>query len=317
MSQTAHAAGRTPRRALLGAAATASLIALAACGSSSDPLASTSTSPSASASGSTKAPVVVGGANFSESTLLAEIYAGALRAKGIEASTKPNIGSREIYLKGLADGSLQVFPEYTGALAKFYDKAYEGTDPEEVYAKVKAVLPANLTVLAKSSAEDNDAMVVTKATAQKYSLKSIADLASVAGQLTLTAPPEFKTRPQGIPGLTSTYGVTFGTFVPLTGQGIVQALTNGQAQVANIFTTSPVIAAQDLVVLEDTKKLFGSQNIVPLVAKDRAEELRPVLDAVSAALTTPVLVDLLRQTDIDKKFPKDVAAAFLAANGLG
>ena len=295
----------------------ASLLGLTACGSSEDPLASSAPSGSASASGGSGGPIVVGGANFSESTLLAEIYAGALKAKGIDATTKPNIGSREIYLRALEDNSVQVFPEYTGALAFNYDKSFTGTDPDEVYAKVQSVLPKTLTVLDKSAAEDNDSIVVTKDTAAKYNLKSIADLKAVANDLTLTAPPEFKGRPQGIPGLEKTYGVTFKSFRPLTGQGIVQALKNGQADAANIFSTDPAIAANDFVQLEDTEKLFGSQNIVPLVRADRAEEVKPVLNAVSAKLTTEAIADMLSQTDIDKKDPKAVAQEFLTANGLG
>ena len=294
----------------------ASLLGLTACGSSEDPLASSAPSGSASAGGS-GGPIVVGGANFSESTLLAEIYAGALKAKGIDATTKPNIGSREIYLRALEDNSVQVFPEYTGALAFNYDKEFTGTDPDEVYAKVQQVLPKTLTVLDKSAAEDNDSIVVTKETAAKYNLKSIADLKAVANDLTLTAPPEFKGRPQGIPGLEKTYGVTFRSFRPLTGQGIVQALKNGQADVANIYSTDPAIAANDFLALEDTKKNFGSQNIVPLVRADRAEEVKAALNAVSAKLTTEAISDLLTQTDIDKKDPKIVAQEFLTDNGLG
>ena len=294
----------------------ASLLGLTACGSSEDPLASSSPAGSASASAS-GGPIVVGGANFSESTLLAEIYAGALKAKGIDATTKPNIGSREIYLRALQDNSVQVFPEYTGALAFNYDKSYTGTDPDEVYAKVQQVLPKDLTVLDKSAAEDNDSIVVTKDTAAKYNLKTIADLKAVANQLTLTAPPEFKGRPQGIPGLEKTYGVTFKSFRPLTGQGIVQALKNGQADAANIFSTDPAIAANDFVQLEDNEKLFGSQNIVPLVRADRADEVKAALNAVSAKLTTEAIADMLKQTDIDKKDPKAVAQEFLTANGLG
>ena len=295
----------------------ASLLGLTACGSSEDPLASSSPSGSASASGGSGAPIVVGGANFSESTLLAEIYAGALKAKGIDATTKPNIGSREIYLRALEDNSVQVFPEYTGALAFNYDKSYTGTDPDEVYQKVQQVLPPTLTVLDKSTAEDNDSIVVTKETADKYKLKTIADLKAVSNDLTLTAPPEFKGRPQGIPGLEKTYGVTFKSFRPLTGQGIVQALKNGQADAANIFTTDPAIAANGFVTLEDNEKLFGSQNIVPLVRADRAEDVKVALNAVSAKLTTEAIADMLKQTDIDKKDPKAVAQEFLTANGLG
>ena len=127
---------------------------------------------SASSSGGSGQPIVVGGANFSESTLLAEIYAGALKAKGIDATTKLNIGSREIYLRALEDNSVQVFPEYTGALAFNYDKAYTGTDPDEVYQHVQEVLPDTLVVLDKSAAEDNDSMVVTKETAAEKNLKT-------------------------------------------------------------------------------------------------------------------------------------------------
>jgi osmoprotectant transport system substrate-binding protein len=292
----------------------ASILGLTACGSDSDPLASES--PGASQTGGSGQPIVVGGANFSESTLLAEIYAGALRAKGLDATTKPNIGSREIYLRALEDNSVQVFPEYTGALALFYDKAFTGTDAEEVYAHVQEVIPDSLAVLDKSAAEDNDSIVVTKQTATEKGLTKIEDLAPVAGDLSLAAPPEFKERPQGIPGLEKTYGVTFGSFRPLTGQGIVQALKNGQVDAANIFSTDPAIAANEFVQLEDTKKLFGSQNIVPLVRADRADEVRDALNAVSAKLTTESIAQMLKQTDIDKKDPKAVAEEFLTANGL-
>jgi osmoprotectant transport system substrate-binding protein len=292
----------------------ASILGLTACGGGSDPLSSDTGSESAAGSGG--GPIVVGGADFSESTLLAEIYAGALQAQGIDASTKLNIGSREVYLRALQDDSVQVFPEYTGALALFYDDSYDGTDADEVYAHVQEVIPDDLTVLEKSAAEDNDSLNVTQETADEYSLTTIEDLQSVAGDLTLAAPPEFKERPQGIPGLEEEYGVTFGSFRPLSGQAIVQALANGQAEVANIFSTDPSIAENGFVTLEDTKKLFGSQNIVPLVRADRADEVKDALNAVSAVLTTEAIADMLKQTDIEKKDPQEVAQQFLSDNGL-
>ncbi|HMM95222.1 MAG: ABC transporter substrate-binding protein [Micrococcales bacterium] len=305
------------RRTALAAVAVAAALGLTACGGGSDPLASDSPTASAGGGSGSGGAIVVGGANFSESTLLAEIYAGALKAKGIDATTKTNIGAREVYLRALQDNSVQVFPEYTGALALFYDKSYSGTDADEVYAHVKEVLPKDLTVLDKSAAEDNDSINVTKETAQKYSLTKVSDLAKVAGDLTLAAPPEFKQRPQGVPGLEKTYGITFKSFRPLTGQAIIQALANGQADAANIFSTDPAIAANGFVTLEDDKKLFGSQNIVPLVRADRADEVKDALNAVSAKLTTEAIAGMLKQTDIDKKDPKTVAQEFLASNGLG
>ena len=305
------------RRTSAVAVLAVSILGLTACGSSNDPLASDTTAASSSASGGSTGPVVVGGANFSESTLLAEIYAGALRAKGVDASTKLNIGSREIYLRALEDNSVQVFPEYTGALAFNYDKDYTGTDPDEVYQHVQEVLPDSLVVLDKSAAEDNDSMVVTKETAAEKNLKTVDDLTAVAGGLTLAAPPEFKGRPQGIPGLEKTYGITFKSFTPISSKDVAKALKNGQADVGNIYSTDPAIAANGFVALEDTKKLFGSQNIVPLVRADKADAVKEALNAVSAKLTTEAISDMLKQTDIDKKDPKAVAQEFLTANGLG
>ncbi|MFC7490266.1 ABC transporter substrate-binding protein [Knoellia alttitudinis] len=293
---------------------TAAILGLSACGGGGDPLASDTPAPSGSAGGGA---VVIGSADFPESELLAEIYAGALKAKGVDASTKPRIGSREIYLKALEDGSIQAIPEYTGALGFFYDKNFKETDPDKVYAAVEGLLPAGFAMLEKSAAEDNDSIVVTKETADSKSLKTLDDLKAAAGDMSLGAPPEFQKRPQGIPGLKSTYGVTFASFRPLTGQGLVQALKNGQVDAANIFTTDPSIAENGFVSLEDTKKLFGSQNIVPLVSKDKSEQLAPALNAVSKALTTEVISGLLKQTVTDKKDAKDVAAEFLKSNNLG
>lgn len=296
------------------ALSTAAILGLSACGGGGDPLASDS--PAASG-GTDSSSVVIGSADFPESELLAEIYAGALNAKGVKASTKPNIGARELYLKALEDGSVQAVPEYTGALGFFYDKNFKETDPEKVYSTVEGLLPDSFAMLEKSVAEDNDSIVVTKETADSKSLKTMEDLKAAAGDMSLGAPPEFQKRPQGIPGLANTYGATFGSFRPLTGQALVQALKNGQIDAANIFTTDPSIAENGFVSLEDTKKLFGSQNIVPLVAKDKSEQLAPALNAVSKALTTEVISGLLKQTVTDKKDAKDVAAEFLKANNLG
>ena len=297
------------------AVAMTTLLGATACGSGgSDPMASGSPAQSQGGGGGS---VVVGSADFSESVLLAEIYAGALKAKGVNATTKTNIGSREIYLKAIQDGSVQVLPEYTGALAVFYDKGFSETEPDKVYEALKKVLPSGVTVLDRSAAEDNDAIVVTKETATKDSLRTIEDLARVSKDMTLAAMPEFKTRVQGVPGLEKEYGVTFGSFRPIKGQAIVQALKNGQADVANIFSTDPSIAVNDFVILEDTKKLFGSQNVVPLVATSAEGQVKDALNAVSAKLTTEKLTQMLKQTDVDKKDPKTVAQEFLKAESLG
>ena len=294
--------------------ATAGALGLTACGGGGDPLASSSSSAD-DAGGSGE--IVVGSADFSESILLAHIYAGALKADGINASTKTGIGSREVYLKALDEGSVDVMPEYTGGLALYYDKDFAETDPDKTYEALEDLLPEGTAVLEKSAAEDKDSIVVTRETAEGKSLKTMDDLSEVAGELTLGAPSEFKTRSQGIPGLKESYGIEFKTFRPLkAGQATSGALKNGQIDAANIFSTDPSIAANDFVVLEDTKKLFGSQNVVPLVRSEVQEEVQASLDEVSAKLTTDKLAELLKRTDIDKEDPDQVAADFLKEEGL-
>lgn len=295
------------------------LLGLAACGGSADPLDRDATTPAtdgASAPAGSGTSVVVGSADFSESILLAHIYAGALKNAGVNATTNTGIGSREIYLRALEDGSIDVIPEYTGALGFFYDKEFAETDPDAVYAAVEGLLPDGFTMLEKSEAEDNDSVVVTKATAEEHGLSAIGDLKEVAADMVMAAPPEFQERPQGLSGLESTYGLSFKSFQALKGTALVQALVNGQVDAANIFSTDPAIVVNDLVVLEDTESLFGSQNMVPLVRTEVAEQVREALDKVSAALTTEKVTEMLRRTDVDQENPETVAGDFLDSAGL-
>ncbi|MFZ1287973.1 MAG: ABC transporter substrate-binding protein [Candidatus Phosphoribacter sp.] len=307
---------RARARALPGLAAGAVLVvSLAACGGSADPTAVTTPASASGAVGG--GSLIVGSANFSESRILAEIYAGALSAKGVTATTRLNIGSREIYLKALEDTSIDLVPEYTGSLLSFYDKAATAKAPDEVYAAVKGAIPPGFAVLDKSAAEDKNSIVVTKETAAKWSLTSIGDLAAHNSELTVGAPPEFQTRQQGLVGLKAVYGVEPATFLPRA-EGLPELLANGQIQATNIYTTDPVIPARGFVVLGDPKALFGSDNVVPLLRKDKVNTVvTTTLNAVSAKLTTAGLTDLLKAVDTDKKDAKVVAKEWLTANNLG
>jgi len=263
--------------------------------------------------------IVVGSANFPENALLAEIYAGALTAKGVKVDKKLNIGSRETYIPALKDGSIDLIPEYTGVLAQYFNPKVSATDAAGVYAELKAAVPPTLTVLDKSAAEDKDAVVVTKETAAKYKLKSIADLGPQAKNLTLGGPPEWKTRPTGVPGLKKVYNLDFKTFRPLDAGGplSVQALKNGQVDAVNLFTTDPSIAANGFVVLDDPKSLFAAQNVVPLITKSKVTPtVSETLNAISAKLDTATLGELVKQVVIDKKDAAVVAKEFLAKNNL-
>jgi osmoprotectant transport system substrate-binding protein len=302
-------------RVILAAVASVATLALTACGGGGDdPLSSGNSSPAASDT------IVVGSANFPENNLLAQIYAGALTAKGVKVTTKLNIGSRETYIPGLQDGSIDLIPEYSGVLLQYFDKSATQVSSADVYSALQTKVPAKLTVLTQSTAQNKDSVTVTKATADKYNLKSLADLAPVANQLTLGGPPEWKTRETGAVGLKRVYGVTFKDFKALDAGGplTINGLKNGSIQAGDVFTTDPNIVENGWVALEDPKNLFAAQNVLPLINKAKAsQQVTDTLNAVSAKITTDVLLDLDKQIITDKKDPATVAKTFLTSNGLG
>jgi len=294
--------------------ATAAL-ALAACGGGSDPLANSGSSGSGASD-----TVVIGSANFTESQIIANIYAQALQAKGVKVDLRPPIGSRETYFPAIKEGSIDLIPEYTGTLLQYVDKAAPETEPDAVYAALQKALPENLTVLEKSTAEDKDAVVVTQDTATKYNAKSIEDIAANCGQLVFGGPPEFQTRPDGIPGLQKTYNCTFKEYKALDAGGplTVAALKNGDVQAADLFTTDASIPANNFVVLTDPKSNFAAQNVVPLANKAKATgTVAQVLNSISAKLTTEGLTKLNAEASSDAKPSLEtVAKNWLAQNGL-
>nr|WP_042195437.1 ABC transporter substrate-binding protein [Kibdelosporangium sp. MJ126-NF4]CEL22008.1 L-proline glycine betaine binding ABC transporter protein ProX (TC 3.A.1.12.1) [Kibdelosporangium sp. MJ126-NF4]CTQ92788.1 L-proline glycine betaine binding ABC transporter protein ProX (TC 3.A.1.12.1) [Kibdelosporangium sp. MJ126-NF4] len=294
----------------------AAALALTACGGSSDPLAGNSNATGNPAPTDT---IIVGSANFAESRLLAEIYAQALSAKGVKVDKKLGIGSRETYYPGLQDGSIDLVPEYTGTLLTYLNKQAPETSPDDVYAALKKTLPQTLTVLDKASAEDKDAVVVTKETAQKYNAKTIADLAPHVGEITFGGPPEFQERVQGIPGLKDKYGLTFKKYLPLEpGPITTKALKDGNIQAADIFTTDASIPANGFVVLEDPKNLFAAQNVIPVLnAKKASDVVKTTLNKVSAKLDTKALLDLNSKLSApDKPDASKVAQDWLATAGI-
>jgi osmoprotectant transport system substrate-binding protein len=303
------------------AALASAALVLTACGGGSDPLQSGSGSGQASGSAAPGGTtIVVGSGNFAESQILAEIYAQALTAKGVTVEKRLNIGSREAYIPGLQDGSIDLIPEYTGVLLQYFNSGAEQTAPDDVYAALKDTLPGNLEVLDKSAAEDKDAVVVTRETATRLNLKSLEDLAPQCGQLVFGGAPEFQTRPDGIPGLQKTYNCTFKEYRSLDPGGplTVAALKNGDVQAANLFTTQSAIPANDFVALTDPKNNFAAQNVVPLINKEKANDnVRTTLNAISAKLTTENLSALNAEADSDSKpSPETVAKNWLSQNGL-
>ncbi|MFS4506358.1 glycine betaine ABC transporter substrate-binding protein [Clavibacter sp. Sh2141] len=301
------------RRLLVGTVALGTAMALAGC-SSGDPLDTSGGSASAAPTDT----ISVGSAAFGENVILAEIYAQALEANDVKVTRNLQIGEREVYLKALEEGSIDLIPEYTGNLLAAYDPDATATSSDEVYAALGDALPEGFEVLDESPAEDKDSYNVTKEYSEAEGVTSLADLEGktvrVGGGAVLGE------REYGIPGLTDVYGVD-ASLVTIEDQGgpnTVKALLDGQVDIANIYSTTPSILDNDFVTLEDPENLIKAQNVVPLVKTSKMDaDITSVLDEVSAALTTEDLTEMNRRNQGDEKAePAAIAADWLKEKAL-
>mgnify|MGYP004540438287 CR=1 FL=1 len=276
----------------------------------------TTASTSASAGGGA---VVVGSAAFTESTVVAELYAQALTAKGVQASSKLNIGSREVYLKALQDGSVSIVPEYTGNLLLNYDPNATATTAEELAEALPEVLPPEFKLGTPSAAVDQDVYVVTKEYSEANGITSLEDLKKVAGDAVLGGPSELEKRPYGPEGLDKVYGAKVKQFKPYDSPAVrSRDLNDGKIQIGEFFSTEAVIPDNGYVVLEDPQAMILPQNVVPLMRADVAGNTTATgaLDAVQQALTTEELTALNKKVDVDKEDADDVAGEWLKSKGL-
>jgi osmoprotectant transport system substrate-binding protein len=242
--------------------------------------------------------IVVGSADFPESKIIAEIYAQALSANGFTVGRQFGIGSRETYIPAVKDHSIDLIPEYTGNLLQYFDPKTTATAADDVELALTRKLPGDLSILIPSPAADTDTVAVSAATAQRWNLKTIGDLARHSAEVKFGAPSEFLQRTEGLPGLKAKYGLDIApaNFISISdggGPATVRALVDGTVTAADIFSTSPAIVQNNLVVLDDPKHNFLAANVVPLVASQKKSDLlKTVLDAVSAKLTTKALIEM-------------------------
>ncbi|QHO90750.1 glycine/betaine ABC transporter [Actinomyces sp. 432] len=300
----------TRRSALAGGGLLAVAATLAAC-SNSDPLSSNTV---AGGSGT----IVVGSQQYYSNEIIAELYAQALEQAGFTVDRQYQIGQREVYIPELESGAISVLPEYGGNLLQYYDSETDTTDSDSVHAALSDVLPDSLMVLDYAEATDQDSYTVTSDLAAEYDLVSIGDLAKLDGTVMVAANSEFKTRPYGPTGIKAVYGVDADVY-PVEDSGgslTVGALTDGTVQAADIYTSSPAIDANDLVVLEDPEGLILPQNVTPLVTADLDEGAVTAINAVSALLTTEALRALNARSVDEQLDSATIATDWLTEQGI-
>jgi osmoprotectant transport system substrate-binding protein len=308
---------RSRRGVLFGVVSAAVVLATAACGGDNG-------------SSAGKGKITIGSADFGESEIVASMYSQALKKAGYDTTDKFKIGTREVYIKSIESGEIDVVPEYIGTLTEYYNAVYNGkdapttkplasTEVDKTYAALKElVAKKNLAALTPSKAADQNAFAVTKDFADKNGLTKLSDLEKLNGTLSLGAGPECEKRQFCLLGLQQVYGLRFKDVKKLDSGGpkTISALTSGSIDVGLVFSSDGAVAASNLVVLADDKKLQTTDNITALVRTSVPADAQQVIDKVNAALTTEKLQELNKKFSVDKEDAKDLAQQFLKDAGL-
>ncbi|MBD0709010.1 ABC transporter substrate-binding protein [Streptomyces sp. CBMA291] len=272
--------------------------------------------------------LTVGSAGFTESDLLAQLYALLLRDAGYRTRIL-SVTNRELYEPALERGQIDVVPEYAATFADWLNAKVHGADAPTVgspdLAATMTVLralaaPRGLTVLDPGRAVDQNAYAVTAAFAAEHRLKTLSDLGATGLPVRLAAGDECVRRPYCAPGLRKVYGIDV-TAVDPRGVGTVpakQAVRDGTDDLLLTTTTDATLDAFGLVLLADDKRLQNADYVVPVVNRARAGGARIVraLARLNRVLTTEDLAALDTQVDVRRLLPEDVARAYLQAKGL-
>lgn len=264
-------------------------------------------------------PVTVGGFNFSESTILGEIYAQALDDAGLEVNRQLDAGTRELLLPEMQNGNIDIIPEYVGSLVSAGYGETPENEPEAAFAQAREIVGADgLVLLEPAVAQNKNVFVVTTEYADANGVGALGDLADV-GDVTLAGGPECQDRETCFLGLANVYGLENVSFETIQEKSPrLAALTSGNVQMILLFATDPVFEDGTLTILEDPENLSPPENVIPLVrqeALDANPAIETTLNEVSSLLTTESLTSLNAQASQGQQ-PADIAATWLSDNGV-
>jgi osmoprotectant transport system substrate-binding protein len=268
--------------------------------------------------------LTIGSKNFTEQRVLGQVYAEGLRAAGYEVRTKLDLGDQDSALRALRAGRVDGYPEYTGtALVAFFGVRAKAVphDDRAAYEQARRDFAARgLVALAPTPFTDSNEVAVTRATARRYGLRRISDLAKVDRKLVLYGSPECRRRADCLLGLRQVYGLHFKRFVPVDVSERHEVLQDGRADVSIVFTTDPQIRRGHEVLLQDDRGMFPPYNSTLVLRRtvvDRAgPDLERTIRLVNSQLTAANMQELNARVDLDQRSARAVAREFLRQTGL-
>ena len=280
---------------------------------------------SACSTGGGSATIKIGSDGFDEARVVAEIYAQALEAKGFTVDRAGiGIGPRAVSKAALESNQINLKPEYIGSgLAQGYGGESTSNSDTNLQRLQEKLTPLNITALNYTPAQDTNAFVVRKETADQYKLVKMSDVTAVQDELKWALATDCPTNPVCAAALKSAYGIEQpdATLLDACSGPMADALLNKTVDVAELCSTGPEITTNGWVVLEDDKQTQPADNLAPLVRNDLLAGLdqakfKQTLNDVSAKIDTKTLAQLYYDVSVNKKDLKDVASAWLKAVGL-
>ncbi len=237
--------------------------------------------------GSDSGTIVVGSKNFEESRLLAELFAQVIEGRtGLRVERRLNLAGTQVCFEALRSGAIDLYPEYTGTgLASILgEEPAPGTAGRAAtLARVRRAFLSrwDLVWLGPLGFENSYEVAVPEALAEREHLRTLSDLVRVAPRLAAGFGYEFVERPDGLPGLASTYGLHFASVRRMQQALKYQAVASGEIQALDVYTTDGRLLTYHLAVLADDRGFFPPYDAAPL-ARGRTLERHP---EVAAALS--------------------------------
>lgn len=266
-----------------------------------------------------KEAITIGSKNFTESKIVMQIWADALKKEGYNVQTKPNISSSVVY-KAIKSGQVDLYPEYTGTIALAYLKAHIVGKTQKQIAKIAkdGVAKENLTTLNFAPGSDAQGIAIKASVAKKYGIKTISDLQKKAKDIRFASQGEFDKREDGIPGLEKVYGkFNFKSEKIYDPSLKYKVLERGDSDITPASTTEGQLATKDFFALKDDKNFWPAYNLVPLVRNQSLKTspgIKKVLNKIDAKLTTKELTLLNKKVDVDGKSYQAVAEEWIKNN---
>lgn len=309
---------RLGRKLAVAAPITALVLGLAACGDSA-------------IDGDTAATnAVVGSADATQSRVVAEIYAAALRGTGKIVSTDLAVGDRADAIRALESGRVSLVPEHSGALIEYFqpdapavlgepaDTLDQDAAEAETYRQLSSVLPEYLRVADPALARQQPAMAMARKTADALQVSSVGDLGPECGALTLGVEPGMLSQATVLRSLAEVEQCEFADVVQVRSPADARAkLEADEIQVVGTFAGAPGLDGDGVTALDFPQGLLPAENVIPLFRRGSLndDEIR-ALNKVAGELITEDLQEMVRLIDVDGRQFDTVVAEWLGAHGF-